>query len=229
MILDAVKERAGLSRAFYTRDAELRYPETVSALKELLGDEAYEITEEISKKLADTQSPQGVYALAKRLDKSCKSVKIDNGGKFIVLNRLQDPGNVGTVLRCSDAVGVSGVFLCGCCDLYNPKLVRSTMGSLFRLSVEIGDYSEVIRDLHAHGVTTCAAVVDKAAKSLRDFDFPQNSAVVIGNEGSGLSDEEAGLCDEKITIKMNGTIESLNAASAASIFLWELTKGDKHD
>ena len=226
IVLDAINEGAELCDAFYTEEAAKKYPETVRQLEELLGKRTYIVSSDVSRKLADTITPQGIYALAKKLDKFGKSVKIEGGGKFIVLCGLQNPGNIGTILRCADAVGVAGVFLCGGCDLYNPKLIRATMGSIFRLKISEADYFPLIDKLKTSGVYTYAAVVEKSAQSLRNVVFPKNCAVVIGNEGNGLSPEESDVCDKKITIKMSGSIESLNAATAASIILWELTKED---
>lgn len=226
IIADAVKERIPLKAAFYTSDAAAKYSDTVAALCDILGDNAYLISQEVSAKLGDTASPQGIFAVSERLDKTPPLDKIVSG-KFLILNDLQDPGNIGTILRAADAVGISGVYLCGGCDIYNPKLVRSTMGSLFRVPVcDRLSYAEVISLFKNSSVKTYAAVVDKDADSLQEFSFPDSCAVVIGNEGNGISQADANLCDGKITIKMCGNIESLNAASAATIFLWELMKGE---
>lgn len=226
IIADAVKENVPLKTAFYTSDAADKYPETVMSLCDILGDNAYLISREVSAKLGDTASPQGIFAVSERLDKTPPLDKIVSG-KFLILNDLQDPGNIGTILRAADAVGISGVYLCGGCDIYNPKLVRSTMGSLFRVPVcDELSYAEAISLFKNSSVKTYAAVVDKDAESLRGFQFPKSCAVVIGNEGNGLTREDADRCDGKITIKMSGSIESLNAASAATIFLWELMKGE---
>ena len=226
IIADAIKENILLKTAFYTSEAAEKHPDIVLALCGILGEDAHLVSDEISAKLGDTAAPQGIFAVAARLDKTPPLDKIVSG-KFLVLNNLQDPGNIGTILRAADAVGISGVYLCGGCDIYNPKLVRSTMGSLFRVPVcDDLSYAEVMSLFKDSHVKTYAAVVDKDADSLRGFAFPANCAVVIGNEGNGLSKEDADLCDGKITIKMSGTIESLNAASAATIFLWELMKGE---
>ena len=225
LIDDAIRENAGLISAFYTRASAEKFGRTVEALRSLLNDKAYEITEEVSLKMSGTVAPQGIYACASRLDKTPSLDKIVYGEKFLVLNGLADPGNIGTVLRTADAVGISGVYLCGCCDIYNPKTVRSTMGSLFRVPIEDRmTYADAVAALKAAGVSVYASVVDKDAESLRGFNFPPCSAVVIGNEGNGLSDDDVKLCDGRITIKMSGTVESLNAATAAALFLWELSK-----
>jgi len=140
-----------------------------------------------------------------------------------VLNHLQDPGNVGTLLRTADAVGADGVVLTGnCCDLYNPKVVRSAMGSMGRIKIYVeDDFSRVCNTLSELGIKTLAAVI-KNGVSVTEYDFDKPCAVVIGNEGNGLSESDADMCDEKITIRMNGNIDSLNAAVAGAIILWEM-------
>ncbi len=225
IISDAINEGVNIDFAFYTEDSVLRYPDTVERLVSACGDRAYIITRDLAQRLSDTKGSQEIFCCAFALDKILSFDKINNGGKYLVLNNLQDPGNVGTILRTADAVGVDGVFLCGCCDIYNPKTVRSTMGSLFRVPW-CCDYSypSVIDKLRECSVKTYASVIDKLAVDLKGHEFPKNCALVIGNEGKGLSEAEAALCDERITIKMNGNIDSLNAAMAAGIFLWEMTK-----
>ncbi len=226
IIFDAVGENVPLSAVYASEGFASRFPEEFETLLSRFPGRVFGVTGEVSRKLSETEEPQGLYAVAPRLDKKLYLDKIEAKGRFLVLNRLQDPGNVGTVLRTADAVGTDGVFLCGCCDVYNPKTVRSTMGSLFRVQFEAEiPYEEVISGLRAKNITVCAAVVDKTAKSLREYGFPDGAAVVIGNEGSGLSEEEAALCSERLTIKMSGNAESLNAATAAALFLWELCRG----
>lgn len=226
IIADAVKESVKIHCAFVTDEAAIKYPETVSLLSEAIGDRLHFIPLEIASKLSDTVGSQGVFAIAAALDKTIDVAKIENGGKFLILNCVQDPGNVGTILRVADAVGIDGVFLCGnSCDVYNPKIVRSTMGSLFRLPIcDSLSYSETLSLLRDNNIATYASVIDTDAASVRGFDFGERCAVVIGNEGNGLSREEALMCDMRITIKMNGNINSLNAAMAAGIILWEMTK-----
>lgn len=226
IIADAVKEKLDLHSAYITAEAINKYPETASLLYSALGDKVYEISDDIASRLCDTKGSQGVFAISRTLDKSSSWDKINNGKKFIILQNLQDPGNVGTILRCADAVGIDGVFITGAsCDIYNPKIVRSTMGSMFRLPVcDDLSYNEVISLLKERSVKTLASVIDTDADSVRGYGFPEKCAVVIGNEGNGLSREEALLCDERITIKMSGNINSLNAAMAAGIILWEMTK-----
>ena len=227
---DAAAEGMELEYGFITHRAAEKYPDTADALHKALGDRLYFIPEELAQVLSDTKGSQGIYCCVKirTLDKIISADKINDGGKYLVLNNLQDPGNIGTIIRAADAVGIDRVYLCSCCDIYNPKTVRSAMGSMFRVKLTDNDnYADVISSLKDAGVTTYASVIDSSAQSLRDTVFDRRSAVVIGNEGNGLSEEDADACDKKITIKMKGNINSLNAASAASIMLWEMTRTEE--
>lgn len=188
------------------------------------GTEVFLIPDGIGDKMSSTDNSQGIFAVCCGLDKPPISDTIKNGGKYIFLHRIQDPGNLGTIIRTADAVGVDAVFLAECCDLYNPKAVRSTMGSLFRVNVYEVGFDEAFQIFENRDIPTFAAVVDGNAESLTDCDFSRGGAVLIGNEGNGLPKEVSDMCGKRITIKMNGNINSLNAAMAAGIIMWELTK-----
>ncbi len=184
-----------------------------------------EISEDVSKKISDSKTPQGVYCLCAMLDKERRTVKIDTGGHYMVLYGLQDPGNVGTILRTCEAMGIDGVFLSSDCpDIYSPKVLRSTMGGVFRMSVEIvEDIAKTINTANEKGVAVYAAALDRTAVSLREADLKKGSMVLIGNEGNGLSENIISLCDKSLFIDMKGNAESLNAAVAASIIAWEMS------
>lgn len=222
---DALNENVKIVSVLYTQEAYEKYGETVSKLCEKANGSALCISDEIAAKLSDTKTPQGVFCVLETLDKNLSNGKIDKIGKYLILNNLQDPGNVGTILRVADAVGLKGAFLCNCCDIYNPKTVRSTMGSLFRMPICTSmSYNEVISTFKDLCVPTYASVIDTDALNLRNVEFNESCAVVIGNEGNGLTAEDANACDYKLTIKMHGNINSLNAAAAAGIIMWEMTK-----
>ena len=154
---------------------------------------------------------------------------IDKKGKYLVLDNLQDPGNLGTLLRTADAVGVSGVVMTdNCVDLYNPKVVRSAMGSITRLDLFVVDnFLNVATLFDELGIVTNAAVV-RNGDNITEFDFDRPCAVVIGNEGKGLPKEHSDICKNRVTISMHGNIESLNAACAGTIILWEMFRGGSH-
>ncbi len=213
--------------AFASQNALEKYSQfiDVTLFDNQKSDVFFTLDDSLADKISDTKTSQGVFIIAYLPDNSFDSSKIKSDGKYAVLNNLQDPGNVGTILRTADAVGVDGVVLSNnCCDLYNPKVLRSTMGSLFRLNIFVADdFSDVCDCFKSKNVKVLATVVDKDATSLTDVDFSGGCAVVIGNEGNGLSGQDVSLCDEKITIKMNGNINSLNAGMAAGIILWEMS------
>lgn len=147
------------------------------------------------------------------------------GGKFVVLSGLQDPGNVGMIIRTADALGLDGVIMSGSCELFSPKVIRSTMGSVFRMRIAVENDEDVLfAALAENSVTASAAVIDKDALPVTECSFEGNQAVFIGNEGNGLNPETAARCSRKIIIPMHGNINSLNAAMAAGILMWELKK-----
>ena len=211
--------RAGfkVTYAAYTEKAAAKYPETAAMLTEK-ADTVIVITEELSEYISDTKSPQGIFAAAEirgsTLDK--------NARKIVVLDGVQDPGNVGTVIRAAEALGADGAVLVnGCADILSPKTLRASMGSVFRLPVINADNDSLPKLLS--GFAVYGAMLDSTAKRLGEEKFPEKTAVVIGSEGAGISAEVAELCDEKIYIPIKGA-ESLNAAMAAAIIMWELGK-----
>lgn len=226
LVRDALHMKTPLLYALATAEAMEKYAQALDfdALRKAADGRFYEISPAMAQRLSDTKNPQGVFAAAKTLDKLLSADKIDSNGKYLVLNRIQDPGNLGTMLRTCDAVGISGVILTqDCCDLYNPKTVRATMGSLFRLNLFPDcDYKQAVELLKTAGIAVYAAVPDSSAAEIRSLDFSRPCAVVIGNEGNGLSELDANLCDKKITIAMHGNMDSLNASAAAAILLWEM-------
>lgn len=201
-------------------------------LNDLIGrlpaEKRFEITAEIAAKISSADTSQGIYVVAEFLDKTFCAEAVKPGGRYIVLENLQDPGNLGTVIRTADAVGIDGIVLTGnCVDLYNPKTVRSAVGSLPRVSVFVeNDRDKVFEAFAQHKIQTAAAVIS-SGENVVGFDFSGGCAVFIGNEGNGLESETASRCDKRITISMRGNIDSLNAATAAAILLWEMTRGER--
>lgn len=224
LISDALLENAELHSVFVTESFSAKHDKQGEALNFPEGTSLYYISDELGKSISDTSSTQGVFAICRPLSKPRFMQTIKHGGKYLLLCGVQDPGNLGTIIRTADAVGLDGVFLSDCCELYNPKVIRSTMGSLFRLNVSEVDFEEIFPFFAERGVPTYAAVVDRDAFSLTDCDFSEGGAVLIGNEGNGLPKDIAERCTKKLTIKMNGNINSLNAAMAAGIIMWELEK-----
>lgn len=211
-------ERSAIECFLYTEKAAQKYPDTVKAASEKAQSVAV-ITEELSEYISDTKSPQGLFAAAERFGAPIPG----NAKRLVVLDGVQDPGNVGTIIRAAEAFGIDGVLYSPtCADKFSPKTLRASMGSVFRVPVRFCSDAENLRG-HLKGFTVFGAMLDESAKRLGEVKFPEKTAIVIGSEGSGISPEIAAICDEKIYIPIQG-VESLNAAMAASVLLWELSK-----
>lgn len=144
------------------------------------------------------------------------------GDGIVILERIQDPGNVGTVIRTANAFGIGTVILTGgCADLYNPKTVRATMGAIFRQRIIETDLDGIM-SLKDSGMRILGAALGGGSRDLREVSFA-DCAVAVGSEGSGLSDEMLSICDERVLIPMSEECESLNAAIAASVIMWEMS------
>ncbi len=183
---------------------------------------SYFISNDIAQKLSDTKSSQGVFAVCK-MKSEC--VSLQNGKKYIALDNVQDPGNLGTVIRTGEALGIDGVLVGGGCDIYNPKVLRASMGSLLRANVyESDSLIPILEKAKKLGIKIYATSPDSNAKKITGVDFGTCAICVIGNEANGVSQEVFDISDEKITIPMLGRAESLNASVAASITMWEMLR-----
>ena len=225
---DAALSNAEIVRVFLTPSAMEKYGDTVRLLTERCT-EVYQITEELARRVGDTESPQGVFCICKMLDKNAGMVHINKESRVIVLENLQDPANMGAVFRSAEAFDMDAVILAGnCCDVYAPKAVRAGMGAVFRLNLlRTASGAEAAQILRKSGVTTYAAVAHGDAKKLHEVRLGRGCAVMIGNEGNGLTDEAIAACDHPLTIPMGGRAESLNAAAAAAILIWEMVRNEK--
>ena len=221
--LDAVLSGAEIKALFITDEAIEKNPQAYNTLS-AQADETFVLSSALFDYISDTQAPQGILCVIKTLDKSAYFDKINNGGKYLVLDNVQDPNNLGTILRSAEAFGVFGVIMSDdCCDIYNPKVVRGSMGAVFRLAILSVKNLSVWFAKHP-SLNTYAAVVDKDAEKVNETAFEAPCAVVIGNEGNGIRPETCAACDYKITIPMDGKAESLNASAAAAILIWEMVK-----
>ena len=221
---DAADSGTKIVQAFFTAGAIEKYTPFVNDVMET-SPECYEITEEISTRLSDTRSPQGVFCVCKTLDKDENGNKIDFNGRYIALENIQDPSNLGSICRTAEALGLSGLIVSGGCDIYNPKALRAAMGSSLRLNiVETENLPELLIFVFQKGMLTIASTISKEAIDIRNLKAKGGAVCVIGNEGSGLSKETLDACEAKVTIPMNGKAESLNASASAAIIMWELIK-----
>ena len=188
------------------------------------------VSDTVFKSMSETKTPQGILAVVEMpdyglLDKGFLEQAYTKNGKIklLVLEDTADPGNLGTIMRTAEAAGVTGVIMGkGTVDIFNPKVVRSTMGSIFRLPFAyVEDLKETIRELKKQGISFYATHL-KGEKSYKDIKYSDRSAILIGNEARGLSDEVADLADTYVLIPMQGKVESLNAAVAAALIMYEV-------
>lgn len=222
IVEDAIREGGKISHLILTKNAAEKFGEILFQA-DLRNAKILVISNELGNKIAQTTQTQGVFAICHMFVD--KSMKFRENGKYIVLFGLQDPGNAGMIIRTADALGMDGVIMSGSCDLYSPKVIRSTMGSVFRVNISIeNDADTLFRTFEEHNINTCASVIDADAVKVSECDFTGGQAVLIGNEGNGLPPDVSKRCGSKITIPMCGNINSLNAAMAAGIIMWEFSK-----
>lgn len=195
---------------------------------ELVKDKKYQIvSDQVFKKISDTVTPQGIVAVVKQKSYSIDYI-IEKRNKekscIVVLDRLQDPGNMGTIIRTGEAAGISGIIMSkDSADIYNPKVIRSTMGSIFRVPFAIvDDLAAAVDTLKDNGITTYAAHLK--GELYNSGSLTKDCALLIGNEARGLSEKISAKADKLIKIPMHGKVESLNAAIATAILMYEAAR-----
>lgn len=184
-------------------------------------DEGFEVTDALFKKISDTVAPQGVIALCEMSQNEDFAFKKD--GKYIALENIGDPSNLGAICRSAEAFGIDGIIVSSDgCDPFSPKVLRASMGTVLRMPIFIT--SDFLRAIGECNLKKFACVVNKDSVRISDIDFNGGCISLIGNEGSGLTEAAVGLCDKCITIPMAGRVESLNASVAAAVVMWEMVK-----
>ena len=212
-----------ISRVYLAQSAEkemtAKYGDKLSGLScEIVADDVFA-------RMSDTVTPQGILCLVRQQRYSIEEILQGSDKKqmlFIMLEDIQDPGNLGTIFRTAEAAGADGVIMSSrTADIYNPKTIRSTMGAVFRVPfLYTGDLFSVIKMLQGRGTAVYAAHLG-AVDFYDAYDYRQSTAFLIGNEANGLREETAGCADALLGIPMEGKVESLNAAVASSILLYE--------
>lgn len=196
--------------------------------KKLLVGRTYQVVgDSIFKKISDTVTPQGIMAIVRQKEYDVDYILTNRNSEkscIMVLDRIQDPGNLGTIIRTGEGAGISGVVMSSdCVDIYNPKVIRSTMGSIFRVPFAVVDnLPQTVEKLKSSGVTTYAAHLNGELYNSKVL--VNDCAFLIGNEARGLSDEVSAKADRLIKIPMAGKVESLNASIAAAILMYEAAK-----
>ncbi len=218
-----------------SRGTELTYVFAVEKTAEycasrMTSGELFTVSDSVFEKLSTEKAPEGIICVAKYIDKFHIMNKIYNMEEFsgskrriILLSSLRDPGNVGTVIRSASAFGCDEIIMSAdCADIYNPKTVRASMGTLFsqRISV-VNSLSDTVKAMNAGGYTTLAAVLDDKSLPLDGLDISSRTAFIVGNEGHGIDREVINHASGTVYIPMAKGVESLNAAIAASVFMWQ--------
>lgn len=188
---------------------------------------SYEVVKDsVFKEMSGTVTPQGIMALVRQSQYDIEEI-IDNNKKqaFVILEGLQDPGNMGTIIRTAEGAGIAAVIMDkNTVDVYNPKVIRSTMGSIYRVPFVITEnLVDTVDKLQKSGIIVYAAHL-QGKIYYDEANFKESSAILIGNEGNGLTDEISQKADRRIKIPMHGKVESLNASVAAAILMYEATK-----
>lgn len=175
--------------------------------------------------VSDTKTPQGILCIVKQKKQELGELLATENPHFVVLDNLQDPGNLGTIVRAAEGAGVTAVFMSrDCVDIYNPKTIRSTMGSIYRMPfLYIEDLVKLLEVFRQKKICSYAAHLEGERPYDRE-DYRGATAILIGNEGNGLREEIAENADRKVLIPMHGEVESLNAAIAASILMFEVSR-----
>ena len=237
MVEEIPKER--IERLYISESFERKNPAYIREL----GMPAEVLSDPVFSYVSDTKNPQGILAVVKRLEytmedvlgKSALKCEEKSGEKeknpenhqirvphVIVLDNLQDPGNLGTIFRTAEAAGATGILLSSdSVDVYNPKVIRSTMGAVFRMPFfYVKDLPAAVKSLSSQGIRTYAAHLN-GKNDYDEEDYTEGCAFLIGNEGNGLRDEVSECADCLIRIPMCGKAESLNAAVAAAVLMFE--------
>lgn len=180
------------------------------------------VSADVFRKMSDTQTPQGVLTVLRQPKYTLDELLRQPNPLFVILENLQDPGNLGTILRTGEGAGVTGIIMTEqTVDIFNPKTIRATMGSVYRVPfVYIPDIGDTLKKLHEKGIHTYAAHLD-GSTYYDAFSFREPTAFIIGNEGNGLRRETAELAEHYLKIPMEGQVESLNAAMATGLLMYE--------
>lgn len=175
------------------------------------------VTKDILKKLSSMESPSNVMAVVRK-----RKEEAEYGEKILILDRMQDPGNLGTIIRSAVAFNFDSIICSNdTVDVYNPKVVRASQGMLFHLPIITGNLEKIINDLKLKDYKIVGTKVS-CGTDVKSSSIYSHFALVIGNEGQGVSKTIEDMCDEHLYIKMNGNCESLNASVAASILMYEI-------
>lgn len=222
---DAAESGLKVYKLLYTSEAGEKYKDYLNIIRKNPTEE-YIISPSVAQYLSDTKNTQGIFCMCEMPNENTELPLAGKIRKLVVLENIQDPANLGAVLRTAEALGIGGVVLSGnCCDAFTAKVLRASMGAMFRIPLYWrSDAPEAVSQLNKAGYSTLAAVPDSSAIPVTSMQLDYPAAVVIGNEGNGLTRETQLACSSRVTIPMQGRAESLNAAASAAILMWEMMR-----
>jgi len=240
LLEEAIKNGLEIESVF---SSESRLPEVMAMLKQENGTDVlgngtslFVLTDELFDKISEEKSPEGVICCAKYIDKFQKNITIYNSADFlqmkneriVLVESVRDPSNIGAMIRSAAALGIDRLIISSdCADIYHPRAVRASMGTLFNQPIDrTEDLPETVRQLRGAGRRVFAAALTEDSAMLGSFPILPGDCVVIGNEGHGLSEQTLKACTGSVIIPMSGRAESLNAAVAASLLMWEFSRAD---
>lgn len=212
----------GIREVYLSEDAVNRVAEDAILQEKLHRTSCETVSREVFRKMSDTKTPQGILCVIGRPKYTLEQMMDAPSPLLIVLESIQDPGNLGTILRAGEAAGINGVILGGeTADIFHPKTIRATMGSVFRVPfVQVRHLKESLEYLKHKGIRIYAAHL--SGETYYDgLSFQEGTAFLIGNEGNGLSGDVVRMADELLKIPMEGQVESLNASVAAALLMYE--------
>lgn len=224
MFLEAPEER--IREVYISESFSCSDEKTKEAVREKLNSVAHEtVSEEVFRKISDTCSPQGILCVMRAYDYRLPDLLQKEHPLLLLLEDIQDPGNLGTMIRTGEGAGIDGVVMSkDTVDIYNPKTIRATMGSIYRMPFYYADdFSDTIRELKENKIEVFAAHL-KGKASYDAFDYTGGCAFLIGNEGNGLKTKTADLANSYLRIPMEGAVESLNAGIAAAVLMYEAAR-----
>lgn len=187
------------------------------------------VTDSVYKKMTDTVTPQGIMTVLKMKENTVEDIISKENPLLVMLENIQDPGNLGTILRTAEGAGVAGIIMSrDCVDIYNPKVIRSTMGSIYRMKfVYVDDLTETMKQVKDKGINIYACALDANSKEYDEYDYTKSTAILIGNEGNGLKGETVKAAGNVCYIPMSGRVESLNASVACAVMMYEAKRQRK--
>ena len=222
LVEEAVKENAKIKQIIVCEDTTRTYEIPTHIMLEIARYECISVSNKIFNIITQVTNPQGIMAI---IEKNAQNAKIDYTQDIIVvLDDVQDPGNLGTILRTVDSIGLNQIIVSkGTADAFNSKVVRSTMGAIFRIKIiEVKNLAQAIKEMRKHHFKLMVTSL-QTKNSIYDIDF-YKKIIVIGNEANGVSKEIQDMADEKAKIPMLGRTESLNASVAAGVVMYEYVR-----